>query len=531
MQTHSSIRRFGTFGGVFVPNVLTILGVIFFMRAGWVVGQAGLLQALLILCIANTITLLTSLSLSAIATNARVEAGGAYHLISRSLGIEIGSSIGVPFFFAQSISVAFYLVGFTESLQPFLGAIDARWVGLGALSLIVLLAWNSSDLAIKAQYVILVILGIALLSFFLGFAGDSQVEANWQPNYSEGFQFWTVFAIYFPAVTGIMSGLSMSGELKDPARSIPRGTLVAVGVTFMIYAAQMVWLAHNNTREALLSDPKAVWNTAVYGPAIFAGVWAATLSSAIASLLGAPRTLQALARDRVAPPAIAVLSGSRGEPRRALALSAVVAAVCISIGDLNTIAPIITMFFLSTYGMINFAAFVEGWSCNPSYRPKFKVHWVISLIGALGSLAVMVLLNPIATVIATVIIFSLYLWLASRQFESAWGDSWSGFWFNMTRTALRKFAQSRQHIRNWRPVILVLSGNPATRHSLVSFANHFECKRGYLFIARILVGDLNSRAQERDVTLSAINRFIVEEGLTGSRGWWYPTILNKACPR
>ena len=99
-------RKFGTFAGVFVPNVLTILGVIMFLRTGWVVGQAGLTGALIILGIANLITFLTTLSLSAIATNTKVGGGGAYYLISRSLGLEIGGSIGVPLFLAQAISAA-----------------------------------------------------------------------------------------------------------------------------------------------------------------------------------------------------------------------------------------------------------------------------------------------------------------------------------------------------------------------------------------------------------------------------------------
>jgi hypothetical protein len=200
--------KFGSFSGVFVPNVLTILGVILFMRAGWVVGQAGIYQALIILVIANTITFLTSLSLSAIATNTKVGGGGAYFMISRSLGLEIGGSIGLPLFLAQAVSVAFYIIGFTESLTPFFPDVDVRVIGLGTLAVIFLLSWISADLAVKAQNFILIILAVALASFFFGFRPDSFFAENWQPDYQPGFEFWTVFAIFFPAVTGVMAGAS-----------------------------------------------------------------------------------------------------------------------------------------------------------------------------------------------------------------------------------------------------------------------------------------------------------------------------------
>ncbi|MEM6885414.1 MAG: hypothetical protein AAF571_10310, partial [Verrucomicrobiota bacterium] len=213
--------KFGTFGGVFVPNVLTILGVIMFMRTGWVVGQTGFYGALIILTIANCITLLTSLALSAIATNTKIGSGGAYFMVSRSLGLEIGGSIGVPLFLAQAVSVAFYVIGFTESLTYFFPDLNIRIVAAGVTAAIFLVTWVGSDIAVKAQYLIFGILILSLISFFAGWRPISHFSNNQFSAYTESFEFWKVFAIFFPAVTGVMAGASMSGDLKNPARSIP----------------------------------------------------------------------------------------------------------------------------------------------------------------------------------------------------------------------------------------------------------------------------------------------------------------------
>ena len=512
----SPVNQFGTFSGVLVPNLLTILGVIMFMRMGWVVGQAGLYNAWIILVIANSITLLTSLSLSSIATNTKVEGGGAYFLISRSLGLEIGSSIGVPFFLAQTVSVAFYIVGFTESLIPLLnGAWDPRLISMITLLVIFVVAWLSSDLALKAQNIILLVLIAAIVSFFAGWQATSHLGANLQPVFTEEISFWVVFAIFFPAVTGIMAGASMSGDLKDPSKSIPLGTLGAVIITFVVYALQIFFFSRNVERADLISNNMIMRDTALVPQLIYAGVWAATISSAIASLLGAPRTLQALAKDGVGPRILAKNSGKKAEPRIALVFTTLLAAVCLLVGDLNVIAPVISMFFLATYAIINFVAGIESWSRNPSYRPKFRVHWSFSIFGAIGCLAVMFLLSPLATILSVVLIFLLYSFLASRRFEASWGDTWSGFWFNLTRAALVKFAASRQHIRNWRPVILVLSGNPNTRGDLVHFANYFECKRGFIFLAHILMGDWDQSLKHRQAAIRSMDKFIIDSRITG----------------
>ena len=506
--------KFGMFGGVFVPNVLTILGVIMFLRTGWVVGQAGLKDALIILLIANSITLLTSLSLSAIATNIRVKGGGAYFLISRNLGLEIGGSVGIPLFLAQAVSVAFYIIGFAESLEFLFPGLPTRLVTMATLALIFVVAWIGADIAVKAQYFILGALGLSLVSFFLGWSPVPQWSSNFSPSYVEGASFWLVFAIFFPAVTGIMSGVSMSGDLKDPSKSVPKGTILAVIVTFVIYGLQMIWLSLNASRDELLNNTLVMERIALVGPLIFVGLWAATLSSALASLLAAPRTLQALAQDHVVPLALGKGHGPGNEPRLALIATTALAALCLLAGKLDVIAPVISMFFLTTYGTVNLVAGLSALAANPSYRPTFRVHWLPCLVGAFGCLFAMFLLNAFATVVAVGCIVGLYSLLKSRRYQTAWGDERSGIWFALARFGLLKLAASRQHVRNWRPVILVLVGNPTNRLALVELANRLEARRGLLFLSQVITGDWKTMVKRQAKFQKQLEDFIRESRLS-----------------
>ena len=282
--------KFGTFAGVFTPCTLTILGVIMFLRFGQVVGQAGLIQALAIVVIANVITLLTSFSLSAIATNTRVKGGGAYFLISRSLGVEYGGAIGLVFFLAQAISVAMYVIGFTEA---FLGAFPSVQLSMPVLASIVnviifVCVMIGAGWAIKIQYGILVVLALSLVSFFGGAFGDASLTrftANFHSSYLPSENIFTMFALFFPAVTGIMAGANMSGDLKDPARSIPLGTLWSVAVTAIVYVAMALMLAAAAPQTELIENNLVVSSLAWSPALVTAGIFAATLSSAIGSML------------------------------------------------------------------------------------------------------------------------------------------------------------------------------------------------------------------------------------------------------
>ncbi len=491
----SRAARFGTFGGVFVPNVLTILGIILFLRTGWVVGQAGLLHALLIVALANAISLLTGLSLAAVATAMQVRAGGKYYIISRSLGLEVGGAIGIPLYLSQAISVAFYIIGFTESIQAleFFRPFDPRLISTGVVLLFGGIAFIGADFAIKVQYLIFAALMGALLSFFTG-GWDAIQPPVLTPNYTEGMNFWRVFAVFFPAVTGIAVGASMSGDLKDPGKSIPRGTIASILFTWTIYFATVVWLALHGTPQELIENTLIMQEIARWPLLIFIGVWSATLSSALGSIMAAPRTLQAIARDRIVPRILAAQMGSPTEPRMAVLLTTAIALAVIWAGDLNFVAPIITMFFLNTYGMMNLAAGIERLVGNPSFRPRFHIHWSLSLLGAAGCYGAMFLINPLATGVAIVSSYGIYFYLQRRAVAHTWGDVRSGIWFALARWALLNLESQPYHAKNWRPNILVFTGQPHNRRHLVSMAEWLSRGQGIVSFFQLIVGDVEQLA-------------------------------------
>jgi len=516
----NSTGRFGTFTGVFTPNILTILGLILFLRMEYVTGQAGLFGALVIVVIGNMISLLTGLSLSAIATNMTVRAGGNYYIISRSLGLEIGGAIGIPLFLSQAISVAFYIIGFTEALLTveFFQQIDPRIISSIVTLAFIGIAYVGADFALKIQYFILAVLLFGLGSFFVGaiMGFGSAVTPALEPNFSEGVTFWAVFAIFFPAVTGIEVGVSLSGDLKDPSKSIPLGTISSILFTAVIYILVTILFAYNLTNEQLLGDSMAMRRIAILPSAILAGVWASTLSSALGSVLAAPRTLQAIANDDVVPRWIASNLGSKTEPRMAVLITGAIAFAVIWAGDLNAVAPIISMFFLNTYGMVNLTSAIEKVVDNPSYRPRFKIPWYVSLLGAIGCYGAMFLINAPATVIAIVISYGFFIYLQRRSIESTWGDVRSGVWFAMSRWSLLNLEKSRWTVKNWRPNIIVFTGQPHNRQQLVEMAKWLSLGRGLVTFFQLIVGDIRTLAKSgiQDKARRAIQEYIAENRMS-----------------
>ncbi|NER35495.1 MAG: amino acid permease [Oscillatoria sp. SIO1A7] len=518
LPTAASGAGLGTFGGVYTPSILTILGVIMYLRFGWVVGNVGLLGTLVIVTLATSITFLTSLSVSAIATDRTVRTGGAYYMISRSLGIETGGAVGIPLYFAQAISVALYTIGFTESIIEAFPALESvqKIIALGTTFAVAILALVSARTAIRAQYFIMAAIALSLLSFTLGHPiENSTIEIlGAKPENPE--EFWVVFAVFFPAVTGIMAGVSMSGDLRDPAKSIPTGTLAAVGTGYLVYMSLPVVLAMRAGPEALIADPLIMEKMALWGPAILLGVWGATLSSALGSILGAPRVLQALARDGILPRWMRSLgsgSGPDDEPRTATFVTLAIASVAVVLGDLNLIAPVLSMFFLTTYLVLNVAAAVEGFLQSPSFRPAFRIHWSLSLLGAIGCIAVMFLINPVATVVAATIVLGVYFWLERRELESAWGDVRRGLWMELVRAGIFQIGDEPD-TKNWRPHLLVLSGAPMRRWPLIELAAAFTHHRGLITVSSVLPE--NSRDASRQAGLeSKIREYLDKRGVQG----------------
>lgn len=477
------------FGGVFTPSILTILGVIMYLRFGWVLGHVGLVNTLLIVTLSTSITLFTGLSISAIATDQVVRAGGAYYMISRSLGIETGGAVGIPLFFAQALSVALYTLGFAESVVRIFPNLDLTVVAFVVTILVTILALQSAEIAIKAQYFIMVAIVVSLFCLALGKSVPPPQLSVPPPVEEPGsVGFWAVLAVFFPAVTGIMSGVNMSGDLKNPSKAIPIGTLAAIAVGYVIYMLIPLLLFFRVDAQTLISDPLVMRRIAIWGDSILLGVWGATLSSAIGSILGAPRVLQALARDGVLPKSLRWLgkgSGPQDEPRMGTLFSLGVALAAVSIGDLNLIAPVLTMFFLTTYMVLNIAAGVEGFLQSPSFRPTFKVHWIFSLLGAIGCISIMFLINAVATVVAAAIVLGIYLWLERREIEGTWGDVRQGIWLSLIRTGLFRI-KGPLDSKNWRPHLLVFSGAPTKRWHLLDMANALTHQRGIFTVASVL---------------------------------------------
>jgi amino acid transporter/nucleotide-binding universal stress UspA family protein len=503
-----------TFGGVFTPSILTILGVIMYLRFGWVVGNVGLIGALAVVTLATSITFLTGLSISMIATDRRVRIGGAYYMISRSLGIETGGAVGIPLYFAQALSVALYTVGFAESVHQTFPALPQQPVALIVTVAVALLALKSASVAIKAQYVIMTAIVISLISLVAGKPLEATEIEMFGASAARSESFWVVFAVFFPAVTGIMAGVNMSGDLEDPARAIPRGTLAAIGVGYVIYMLLPIVLAGRADAVTLIEDPLIMRRIAFWGDAILLGVWGATLSSAVGSILAAPRVLQALARDRVLPRSLRFLgagSGPADEPRTGTAITLFVALAAVMLGDLNVIAPILTMFFLTTYMVLNVAAGVEQFLGSPSFRPSFRVHWSLSLLGAVGCLVVMFLINAVATVVAALVILGVFIWLERRELRAAWGDVRQGIWMAMVRAGLFRISRA-EDTKNWRPHVLVLSGAPSRRWNLIDLATALTHSRGLITVSSVLPEGSRDAAQQGKLE-ATIHEYLARRGV------------------
>jgi len=299
--------------GVFTPSILTILGVIMYLRFGYVIGNVGLFGTLVIVTISTSITFLTALSIASIATDKKVKIGGAYYMISRALGVETGGAVGIPLYMAQALSVALYTIGFAESLTNVFPALNQTIVGIIVTILVGVLALTSARIAVRSQYFVMLAILISLVSLYFGDTIDGVEVDKWSNRIEDADSFWVVFAVFFPAVTGIMAGVNMSGDLKNPSVAIPVGTFLAVGVGYVIYMIIPLVIAGRADAQALIDDPLIMRKMSFWGDSILLGVWGATLSSAVGSMLGAPRVLQALARDRVMPKYLRWLGKTRGQ--------------------------------------------------------------------------------------------------------------------------------------------------------------------------------------------------------------------------
>jgi amino acid transporter/tRNA A37 N6-isopentenylltransferase MiaA len=475
-------KKFGTFGGVFTPSILTILGVIMYLRLPWIAGQAGLYMTIGIILLAHLISVTTGLSVSSIATDKKVKAGGTYYMISRSLGLPIGGTLGLALFVGLSFSVSLYLIGFAESFLSYwefpLDKNTIRLTGTIILIAVTIITFISTSLAIKTQYIIMSAIGLSLISIFLGKHDFVPSEPMLSP-IATAAPFIVLFGIFFPAVTGFEAGVSMSGDLKDPKKSIPAGTIAAIVIGLVAYIFLAFFFSTSVSSDLLVNDPNALFKISWIPEIVVAGIWGATLSSALGSILGAPRILQATAVDKITPKFFGKGFGETNEPRNALLLTFIIAEVGILIGDLDVIARIVSMFFITTYGFLNLSCAIERWASS-DFHPDFKVPGIISLIGSVACFIVMIQLDFVAMVGATIILGALFIYLKRKELTLETGDTWEGIWASLVRTGLTKLKGNVRAVRNWRPNIILFSGGLQSRPYLVEIGKAITGKLGVI---------------------------------------------------
>lgn len=548
---NEGVIKFGWIKGVLVRNLLNIWGVMLFLRLSWVVGQAGVWQGVLLISATSVVTTITALSMSAISTNGVIKGGGTYYMISRSLGPEFGGSIGLIFSLANAVACAMYVVGFCESMSDLLRSFDVQIVDggindmriMGSITIMVLLCivvvgmeWEA-----KAQIGLLVILLVAIVDFMIGtfigplndaakakgFLGyDTRLIAeNFFPDYrlSEGVEhnFFSVFSIFFPAATGILAGANISGDLRDPQGAIPKGTLLSIVLTTFSYillafmaGAVMERDASGNITELINGtftdcvDRHCPWGlqnsfqvmelVSAFGPIIYAGCFAATLSSALASLVSAPKIFQALCKDQLYPYItwFAKGYGKNNEPVRGYVLAFFISIGFILIGELNAIAPLISNFFLAAYALINFSTFHASLAKPIGWRPKFRYFnmW-LSLAGAILCVFVMFLISWWTALVTLACVLALYLIVAYRKPDVNWGSTTQAQTYKNALVSVLQLNNVEDHVKNYRPQILVLSGMPSFRPPLIDFACLLTKNLSLLICGHILKSPVSQRVR------------------------------------
>ncbi|XP_032813619.1 solute carrier family 12 member 3-like [Petromyzon marinus] len=548
--------RFGWVKGVMIRCMLNIWGVILYLRLPWITAQAGIALTWLIILMSVTVTSITGLSISAISTNGKVKSGGTYFLISRSLGPELGGSIGLIFAFANAVAVAMHTVGFAETVRDLLietGSTmvdpinDIRIIGVITVTILLGISLAGMEWEAKAQVVFFIVIMISFANYLVGTVIPSTKEKQSKGFYNyrseifaqnigpdwrgEQGTFFGMFSIFFPSATGILAGANISGDLREPNIAIPKGTMLSIFWTTVSYLVISATIASCVIRDASgsLNDtlPEGVppvpcvglgcghgWNfsectlaqSCLYGlsnnyqtmslvsgiaPLITAGIFGATLSSALACLVSAPKVFQCLCKDQLYP-GIGMFGrgyGKNNEPIPGYILTFIIAVGFILIAELNTIAPIISNFFLASYALINFSCFHASITNSPGWRPSFRYYskWA-SLFGAIISIVIMFLLTWWAALIVVGIVVFLLAYVIYKKPAVNWGSSVQAGSYNMALSYTVGLNQVEEHIKNYRPQCLVLTGPPNLRPALVDFVGTFTKKHSLMLCGNVVSG-------------------------------------------
>lgn len=531
-------RRFGT-APVFITAISTILGAILFLRFGYAVGTLGFIGVVLIILLGHLVTIPTALAISELATNKRVEGGGEYFIVSRSFGLNIGGTIGISLYLSQAISIAFYIIAFTESFE-FLFNLFAGHFGwelprqvlslpvMGILTFMILK--RGANMGVKALYLVAGILVVSLLMFFLGKPTPNALTDFSISNieFRNPQRFFVVFAIIFPAFTGMTAGVGLSGDLKNPGRSIPFGTIGGT-LTGMVIYFFIIWkLASSASVEELVNDQMIMGKIAVAGALVIPlGLAASTISAAIGSVMVAPRTLQALAGDSFFPSEqinrwLGAGKGKENEPYNASIVSCLIALLFVGFGDVNAVAGIISMFFMVTYGSLCLISFLHHFGSSPSYRPSFKSKWAISLTGFVASVVIMFKISTIYAVLAISVMLVIYLYIDHfHKNRQGLANIFFNALYQLSRN-LQVYMQKRQtryRSPEWRPSALCISTESFKRDTAFQVLNWISYKYGFgTYIHKIhgyFSNETNKKAREDLKTLrerfdSATNQVYID---------------------
>ncbi|XP_005873594.1 PREDICTED: solute carrier family 12 member 3 isoform X1 [Myotis brandtii] len=554
--------RFGWVKGVMIRCMLNIWGVILYLRLPWITAQAGIVLTWIIILLSVTVTSITGLSISAISTNGKVKSGGTYFLISRSLGPELGGSIGLIFAFANAVGVAMHTVGFAETVRdliqeygsPIVDPVnDIRIIGVVTVTVLLAISLAGMEWESKAQVLFFMVIMVSFANYLVGtlippsedkasrgffsYRGDIFVQ-NLVPDWrGPDGSFFGMFSIFFPSATGILAGANISGDLKDPAIAIPKGTLMAIFWTTVSYLAISATIGSCVVRDASgnLNDTVTPglgaceglacgygWNftecaqqhnchyglinyyqtmsmVSGFAPLITAGIFGATLSSALACLVSAAKVFQCLCEDQLYP-LIGFFGkgyGKNKEPIRGYLLAYAIAVAFIIIAELNTIAPIISNFFLCSYALINFSCFHASITNSPGWRPSFRYYskWA-ALFGAVISVVIMFLLTWWAALIAIGVVLFLLLYVVYKKPEVNWGSSVQAGSYNMALSYSVGLNEVEEHIKNYRPQCLVLTGPPNFRPALVDFVGTFTRNLSLMICGHVLIKRRKQRMPE-----------------------------------
>ncbi len=495
------VKRLSGTGGslgtlpVFMTAISTILGAILFLRFGYAVGHVGLLGALAIILIGHLVTIPTALAVAEIATNQKVEGGGAYYMISRSFGLNIGAAIGIALFLSQAISVAFYVIAFAISFEPlallindlygiYISETSAGLIFMGFLT--VLMLTKGANVGVKALYLVVAILFTSLVMFFMG-GMHSTPSYNITATIENPDSFFYVFTIIFPAFTGIAAGLGLSGDLKDPKKSIPRGTIWATIGGIFVYILVALKLFFSASPEDLANtDHLIMAKIAIWGPIIPIGLAAAAISSALGSIMIAPRTLQALGVDKIFTPRLnsffARGKSKDNEPVNGSMITCLIGFVFVAIGDIDFVAQIISMFFMVTYGAICLISFLEHLAADPAYRPTFKSKWYYSLFGALLCFYLMFKMNFGYALLSILIMAGIYFWVSKKSSNGDnIADLFKGVLFQVSRE-MQVFLQKRDREvedERWRPFIICISKDTFMRTAPLDMVRWLSYRYGF----------------------------------------------------